>query len=324
MILCEEPWYNEPGREASYGRSNLTEGPSASYNAIIRRHTLSTAILDWLKKTTPLWKDVIDQHFTTNADKILRTAVEWSKLKILARAQASYDYSGEDFEDGHLAAVMPGSHRFTSQHEELNAVLSQLQSVLKNYGASEIVPGNPTPAAPTPPAASSRKAQRNPVASAFSPPNTFPTLPYPPQLPPLNMQPNPYNHYDHSYMPHGFGNFETPTLFTGPGRTLGDGLIEQPETEAQNTSGRGGSFLGALGFGRGKYKTRSSTRGRGGLTPVVNPGGPPSSSSQGFGSTPRGGSYLGPPGHGGYSQDRGRGGRGGRAGRGGSGGLTKY
>ncbi|KAH8707154.1 ubiquitin-conjugating enzyme/RWD-like protein [Phaeosphaeriaceae sp. PMI808] len=52
------------------------------YNERVRQNTLCTAILPWLENTPALWKDVIDQHFKTNANKILRAAVEWSKGKL--------------------------------------------------------------------------------------------------------------------------------------------------------------------------------------------------------------------------------------------------
>jgi hypothetical protein len=37
MILCDEPWYNEPGREMSYSR-DATSGPSKAYNQTLRQH----------------------------------------------------------------------------------------------------------------------------------------------------------------------------------------------------------------------------------------------------------------------------------------------
>lgn len=43
MILCSEPWYNEPGREM-----RLDQARSLSYNRDIWKHTVTTAIISWM------------------------------------------------------------------------------------------------------------------------------------------------------------------------------------------------------------------------------------------------------------------------------------
>jgi hypothetical protein len=372
MILCEEPWYNEPGR--SYGTRDLSEGPSAVYNAKTRRNTIRTAMLEWIENTPPIWKDVVDRHFTADADKILHTAVTWSKKKIPDWPYGHIEFSAAGLDDEDMAAMQ----RLSAQsHDGLDSILPQLQAALYKYGASKIVP-DPQPHTQASSAASLKRARdaTKALKPAHTPPPQLSQLPQLPQLPPMYMPlgplglqgPNPHMpHFNYPYMqnPHSqtapqqgpwaqFDNFTLPTLgnfsasgglFTGPGRTLGHGATDQQGPEAQNNGGRGGSFLSTLGLGRGRYETRSSTRGRGGPGSVTNAGGSSFNNSPGFGEHPRGGGYIGPPGRGGYHADQGRGGgrghfhdqgrgdlggqgdglgRGGRGGRGGFGGLNDF
>ncbi|PZD35923.1 NMT1, N-myristoyl transferase, partial [Pyrenophora tritici-repentis] len=77
MVLCEEPWYNEPGRETQY-RSGKNS-PSGAYNADIRKLTVRYALLDWLDKPSSLWQDVVDYHFKEHGNAILQTVEQWAK-----------------------------------------------------------------------------------------------------------------------------------------------------------------------------------------------------------------------------------------------------
>lgn len=318
---------------------------------------------------------MVDQHFTANADKILHTAVAWSKTKTPDQPYGDVDFSAAGLDTEAMAAMQ--QHLSAHSREGFDSILPQLQATLYKYGASKIVP-DPQPRTQASSAASLKRARE----VRKGPP---PQLSQLPQLPPMYMPlgthgpqgPNPQMpHFNYPYMqnpnlqnPHlntapqqepwaQFDNFTLPTLgnfgsssglLTGPGRTLGhlggDGRMDQPGSEAQSNSGRGGSFLSTLGLGRGRYETRSSTRGRGGCSPATNPGVSPVSNSPGFGDHPRGGGYTSPPGRGGYHPDQGRGGgrghfhdqgrggrggqgdglgRGGRAGRGGFGGLSGF
>jgi ubiquitin-protein ligase len=103
MIFCDEPWYNEPGREW------LPNDPSSrSYNLVIRRLTLSYALLPWaatliktqavhdnqnsankdkgkdkcniIAASDEVWKDVISRHFHgDNGQLIMGTVEGWVK-----------------------------------------------------------------------------------------------------------------------------------------------------------------------------------------------------------------------------------------------------
>jgi ubiquitin-protein ligase len=153
MILCEEPWYNEPGREAGYTSS--PKGPSAMYNRKIREHTIRTAILAWLNDPSPLWKDVVDYHFKQQGNSILRTAEIWTKERadeasnsIPARKSfAEFD----DFEEAVAAAMAAG--RYPPETSNMGAMLQTLQPALKRYGATFVVEyvAPPAPEIPTVP-----------------------------------------------------------------------------------------------------------------------------------------------------------------------------
>lgn len=77
MILCSEPWYNEPGRE-------VRPNPAASvdYNRSIQTLTIPHALTSWLrhgKINDPFWKEVIEKHFRFNGQAILKSVRAWSK-----------------------------------------------------------------------------------------------------------------------------------------------------------------------------------------------------------------------------------------------------
>ncbi|KAL5399756.1 hypothetical protein PMIN03_012613 [Paraphaeosphaeria minitans] len=76
MILCEDPWYNEPARDRKDSAS------SAAYNKTIRALTVEHAILGYADCQGPIWADVIEQHFKHNADKILQTMQAWTELEV--------------------------------------------------------------------------------------------------------------------------------------------------------------------------------------------------------------------------------------------------
>ncbi|KAJ9133803.1 Ubiquitin-conjugating enzyme [Pleurostoma richardsiae] len=102
MIFCDEPWYNEPGREFSPNKS-----ASESYNRSVQDWTMQHAMLPWLRQldgagagtksggavastaatanrpstgaTDPLhvWNDVVQKHFEANSKAIVETIRTW-------------------------------------------------------------------------------------------------------------------------------------------------------------------------------------------------------------------------------------------------------
>lgn len=85
MILCGEPWYNEPGRET---RAN--ELRSQQYNFQIQglttRYAITQQLKDYVESLTHpaahnhrYFPDVVERHFRTNGPNILKTLRGWEK-----------------------------------------------------------------------------------------------------------------------------------------------------------------------------------------------------------------------------------------------------
>ena len=127
MVFCENPWYNEPGREETYGRNRANKA-SDSYNLWLRELTVELAMLDWLKDVPLIWWDVVDQHLRSNADKILRTVIQWSKQ---SRSE-SIKHS-----DVNYYASLRGHRRATTGYSKM---LPELHKGLQMYGATVALP----------------------------------------------------------------------------------------------------------------------------------------------------------------------------------------
>jgi hypothetical protein len=315
-------------------------------------------MLEWLDKTPPLWKDVVDQHFTTNADKILNTAVGWSKLKISAGDHRHGHFDDDDDMDDIVPLYMPPSNssennvsinpfhhrRAPSNQDDYASMLQRLQTALSKYGAPQIVPQDKAPVTDPPVARTTSRPRlplptpqpsqyqvphgavphhtsthsynfpamhamnnmypidpRNPYAGpgTFTPPSFLPILS--PGMPGFNPTIPPGT---------GRGGFGASNGFMGPGRSRS--LEPQPGAGAQPAGGRGESFASTTEAVRGRYETRSSTRGRGGSNSTAPPGMSYGHFDHIFGQT-----YDGT--HGIPSQHWREGGRGGQGGRGGRG-----
>lgn len=87
MILCEEPWYNEPGRETSQSQSQSTR-----YNNEVRAWTLQYAIYPWVsaihaftahpeqtQQTSSAWRVIAQTHLRLFARDIENTSTAASK-----------------------------------------------------------------------------------------------------------------------------------------------------------------------------------------------------------------------------------------------------
>ncbi|KAJ8522297.1 hypothetical protein ONZ45_g1120 [Pleurotus djamor] len=72
MILCDEPYLNEPGWANSAGTP-----PSLAYSANVRRMVVKTAMLGNLRNPPEPFGDVIRTHFRLKAQSIKRQLDEW-------------------------------------------------------------------------------------------------------------------------------------------------------------------------------------------------------------------------------------------------------
>jgi hypothetical protein len=188
MILCEEPWFNEPGNTYANHLNSKNGGPSATYNQRVRQDTIDVAILGWLNQPPQsLWKAVMDQHFTANADIILHTAVDWSKSKTKENSSFAAGVLGTTADFG--SYMMSGPTRYYGGHsgDVWTPLLQKLQEALRCYGASQIVPKISEPVKQEslrPPPAHRRPTNQNSAygtTMSVNPYATNPPLPSTPQ-----------------------------------------------------------------------------------------------------------------------------------------------
>ncbi|KAF9780320.1 ubiquitin conjugating enzyme family protein [Thelephora terrestris] len=75
MILCEEPYLNEPAWAQSGGTP-----PSKAYSANVRRMVIRTAMLGNLRNPPEPWENVIRTHFRLKARSIAKQLNHWLQL----------------------------------------------------------------------------------------------------------------------------------------------------------------------------------------------------------------------------------------------------
>ncbi|KAH7406039.1 hypothetical protein DE146DRAFT_715356 [Phaeosphaeria sp. MPI-PUGE-AT-0046c] len=333
----------------------------ARYNQLIREHTVRTATLEWLDKTSSLWKDVLDQHFTANADKILHAAVGWSKSEIKNPSRRYLGLEHDDSFDNSSALLpnaVPGLPPW-SVRDDLENMLPRLQKALNKYGASRIVADKPETAVSKGKGPSSERSTTDQGSDQ-------PAFQYDPT--PLYSHPSPHSTMGHTshlsladfslYPPSspgslgftgftgGFSYFSgvggrggyrgrgNSSAFAGPGRALGEATpapatpsIPGPASssaQSSSTRGRGGSLAGTSGSspGTGRYETRSSTRGGRGSPGAGSMDGGINSSV--FDPSQGPDSLPPPSGRGGYHFAQARSGHGGQGDQGGRGGRGDF
>jgi ubiquitin-protein ligase len=279
MILCEEPWYNEPGREAGYTRS--TTGPSAIYNRKIREYTVRAAILAWLNEPPPLWDDVVDYHFKQQGNTILKIVEEWAKNADEAkktstgRAMPLAEYY--DYDDAFADAMAARGRALNSS--DMGTMLSTLQNGLKRYGATfKVEYVAPPPEKRTAPSGSfaSHSSQSQPpswvsLANSSAAPPGFPAASH-------------YFHESHD-MPESMSFFQHIVAARGghnQGHSPGRGGFGRGQTATYSNWSETGSSsqaprydLRSSTLGRGSGGDPSTRGGRGGFLPIPPPPPPP-------------------------------------------------
>lgn len=80
MVFSEEPWFNEPGREAGIGSAS-TNHNAIQYKNEIRDGTIKFAIINQLKYPEEGFEDVIKTHFKLKKDKVIAYLKELKKDK---------------------------------------------------------------------------------------------------------------------------------------------------------------------------------------------------------------------------------------------------
>ncbi|KAJ4384205.1 hypothetical protein N0V86_001052 [Didymella sp. IMI 355093] len=124
MVFCEQPWYNEPGRERGLA-SGAADPTAERYNREIRELTVRLGMLDWLENTPQIWRNVVEQHFKFSADKMLCTVIDWSKKPrrpVLPSEMLFIEYGIGNHESGY------------------KETLPRLHGLLQKYGATVALP----------------------------------------------------------------------------------------------------------------------------------------------------------------------------------------
>ncbi|TFK93617.1 ubiquitin conjugating enzyme family protein [Polyporus arcularius HHB13444] len=116
MILCDEPYLNEPGWANSGGTPKST-----AYSANVRRMVVRTAMLGNLKAPPEPWGDVIRTHFRLKAKSISAQLDKW----------LAEDDGAPTLSDGALNGKYPGgasSNGFAEDVAELKGLFAKLQA----------------------------------------------------------------------------------------------------------------------------------------------------------------------------------------------------
>ncbi|KAF2467196.1 uncharacterized protein BDR25DRAFT_395341 [Lindgomyces ingoldianus] len=132
MILCDEPYCNEPSNETYRGRPE-----SKAFNKTIEGFTVRYAIMDWLQSAHPVWNDVVASHFKKNAQAILQTVLRWEQHGL-----------GVHPPRGWVGMVGPGQGK--ARAEVVSTLRPQLEMLLQKFGANPVAGHTASPKALSP------------------------------------------------------------------------------------------------------------------------------------------------------------------------------
>ncbi len=90
LILVENPYYNEPGCEMQAH----SEHASASYNQVLRYHTMRVAILGALTSPDAEFAAVIRAHFRARREAVLGQCDRWTDMAEAPTRHFMHDYHG--------------------------------------------------------------------------------------------------------------------------------------------------------------------------------------------------------------------------------------
>ncbi|EAU84763.2 ubiquitin conjugating enzyme family protein [Coprinopsis cinerea okayama7 len=116
MILCEEPYLNEPGWANNGGSPQ-----SKAYSANVRRMTVKTAMLGNLKNPPEPFGDIIRTHFRLKAKSVAAQLDDWLRL------DDGRPTSGDGGQPSRLESAGSSNNGFAKDVEELKGMLKKLQ-----------------------------------------------------------------------------------------------------------------------------------------------------------------------------------------------------
>jgi len=76
LILCENPYFNEPGYESTFGTDNGMKN-SKQYDMNIQKYTIQYAVIDQINNPPIEFKDNIIKHFSYKKQEIINTYDKW-------------------------------------------------------------------------------------------------------------------------------------------------------------------------------------------------------------------------------------------------------
>jgi len=86
LILVDNPYFNEPGYQSSYGTSSGMAA-SAKYNSEVQLNNIKWAIINSIINPDPCFRDVIRAHFAYKKDEILKMASKWAETSTSIASQ---------------------------------------------------------------------------------------------------------------------------------------------------------------------------------------------------------------------------------------------
>lgn len=142
MIFCEEPWYNEPGREnceaqaAKFGLgvkafAKMQSRVSRMYNVKVRRQTVQLGMLNHLKQQNPVFKNVLDHHWKTNAGSIVKMVRRWAQEDSGSDTQDFLGSASKLPPSGLSADILPGG--FIGGMSNIGSMLPELETCLAGH-----------------------------------------------------------------------------------------------------------------------------------------------------------------------------------------------
>jgi ubiquitin-protein ligase len=103
LILVEDPYFNEPGYQASQGTPNGTR-ESDKYNLSIRRYTMDAAILPYIRDggedAYPEFQEVVSKHFALKKHALQQQLARWYKEDSSTVTTTSSRYRPQDQQKG--------------------------------------------------------------------------------------------------------------------------------------------------------------------------------------------------------------------------------
>ncbi|KAL0949942.1 hypothetical protein HGRIS_009968 [Hohenbuehelia grisea] len=117
MILCEEPYLNEPGWASNGGTPQ-----SAAYSANVRRMVVKTAMLGNLKCPPEPFEDIVRTHYRLKAQSIMKQLDEW-----LAKDDGRQTNGEGGYANGGRAEPGGSGNSMAKDIDELKQMLKDLQ-----------------------------------------------------------------------------------------------------------------------------------------------------------------------------------------------------